>query len=189
MKIFELQESRVAELDELYRQAEKLAYDEAHDQHHGVSGDRILAIAKQLIHNEVRDPAIASSMIDAVADRIHREHTFEGDVIDFKSRRPSSPEDNDTVKLSSSFLDSVKADEEYWKRERGPKGVKSYPDDFDQRIEQLGQSMGATPEMISRVQDHMRGLQQQGDAQDFDWSKWESYIKDGFDDFISGESW
>ena len=74
MRIYELYESRMKELDMLYQKAEELAYDEAHDQHHGVSGDRILAIAKQLIHNEVRDPAIASAMIDSIADCIHRDY-------------------------------------------------------------------------------------------------------------------
>ena len=74
MRIFELQESRMAELDLLFQRAEELAFDEAQDQRHGVSGDRIIAIAKQLVHNEVRDPAIASSMIDAVADRVHQEY-------------------------------------------------------------------------------------------------------------------
>lgn len=66
----------MAELDDIFTRAEELAYDESRDQNHGVNGDRILAIAKQIIHNEVRDPIIASTMVDAISDRIKREYTF-----------------------------------------------------------------------------------------------------------------
>lgn len=72
MKIVELHENRIAEVDDIFRRAEELAYEEAADQRHGVSDDRIFAIAKQIIHNEVRDPAIASGMIDLISDRINQ---------------------------------------------------------------------------------------------------------------------
>lgn len=76
MKLFELYESRMAELDDIFSRAEALAYDEAHAQHSPVNGDRIFVIAKQIIHKEVRDPAIATAMIDAVSDRISQEYRF-----------------------------------------------------------------------------------------------------------------
>ena len=74
MKLSELHESRMAELDALFQQAEEMAFDEAQNQRHSVSGDRVLAIAKQLIHNEVRDQAMASALIDAISDRVHQEY-------------------------------------------------------------------------------------------------------------------
>ena len=72
MHLIELLENRVAQADEIFKMAEQLAYEEARDQHHGVSDDRILAIAKQLIHNDVRDPAMATAMVDLISDRIHQ---------------------------------------------------------------------------------------------------------------------
>ena len=58
-------------MDDIFTRAEELAYDEASTQGGNLNDDRILAIAKQLIHNEFQDQAVAASMVDAVADRIY----------------------------------------------------------------------------------------------------------------------
>lgn len=73
MSIFQFvnEMSRMSELDDIFTRAEELAYDEASTQGNNLNDDRILAIAKQLIHNEIQDQAVATSMVDAVADRIY----------------------------------------------------------------------------------------------------------------------
>ncbi len=64
--------SKMSRLDDLFKRAEELAYEEADVQGGRLNDDRILAIAKQLIHNEIQDPAVAKAAIDAVSDRIYR---------------------------------------------------------------------------------------------------------------------
>ncbi len=64
--------SRMAEADDIFTRAEELAYDEAGNSGSGLNDDRILAIAKQLIHNEIQDPAVATATIDLVSDRIYQ---------------------------------------------------------------------------------------------------------------------
>lgn len=89
MKIIELNEDRMTQADDIFNQAEALAYEEASEQHHGVSGDRIFAISKQIIHNEVQDPAVASAMIDLMSDRIHQLYTVRESTGEFIPKEKS----------------------------------------------------------------------------------------------------
>jgi hypothetical protein len=67
-------ESRMAEVDDIYTRAEELAYEESQGGNRPVDGDRIFAIAKQIIHNEIRDAAQAASMTELISERINKRH-------------------------------------------------------------------------------------------------------------------
>ena len=73
MKLQELMnESTMSEAHDIYTRAEEMAYEESANGNQPVHDDRIFAIAKQLISNEVRDPRQAQVYLELIAKYIHQ---------------------------------------------------------------------------------------------------------------------